>query len=208
VLDFSAMTVPAIRVVPGHPVDTLAWLRGDLAFRLAPFAAAVAAVAAVFHPRWLGLNPGDARAQLLFGLLAAPVLFVAATAVQMLMSRWRGALRVPDGADAALQAGYYVLNGPIEEGVFRGLIQGGVAAVLGGPAGFAAGTLTYVLYHRLGRWWWPDVLVTALVGVPLGLAFWLLPGPPSLLGVSIAHVGATCGYLGVGPYLLRRLRLV
>jgi hypothetical protein len=44
--------------------------------------------------------------------------------------------------------------------------------------------------------------------VPLGLAFWLLPGPPSLLGVSIAHVGATCGFLGLGPYLLRRLRVV
>ena len=202
------MTAPAIRVVPGHPVDTLAWLRGDLAFRLAPFAAIVVGVAALFHPRWLGLGLGDVRAQLLFGFVAAPVMFAAAAAVQLLMSRWRGALRVPDGADAALQAGYYLLNGPIEEGVFRGLIQGGVTSVLGGPAGFAAGTLTYVLYHRLGRWWWPDVLVTALVGVPLGLAFWLLPGAPSLLGVSIAHVGATCGYLGVGPYVLSRLRLV
>ena len=41
-----------------------------------------------------------------------------------------------------------------------------------------------------------------------GLAFWLLPGPPSLLGVSIAHVAATCGFLGPGPYLLRKLNLL
>src|SRR5437588_264101 len=59
-----------------------------------------------------------------------------------------------------------------------------------------------------GGWAWTDVLVTALVGLPLGLAFRLLPGPPSLLGVSLAHVGATCGYLGPGPWLLHRLGLL
>src|SRR5207237_1701454 len=57
-------------------------------------------------------------------------------------------------------------------------------------------------------WTWPDTLATALVGVPLGLAFWLLPGPPSLLGVSLAHIAATCGFLGPGPYLLQKMRLV
>src|SRR5713226_3960204 len=45
-------------------------------------------------------------------------------------------------------------------------------------------------------------------GLPLGLAFWLLPGPPSLLGVSIAHIAATCGFLGPGPYLLKKLHLL
>jgi hypothetical protein len=87
------------------------------------------------------------------------------------------------------------------------LIQGGLGVVLGAPAGFAIATTAYVLYHRLG-WAWADTLATALIGIPLGLAFWLLPGPPSLLGVSIAHIAATCGFLGPGPYLLRRLRLV
>jgi membrane protease YdiL (CAAX protease family) len=124
------------------------------------------------------------------------------------MSRRRGSLAIPDGRDAALQAAYYVVNGLLEEGFFRGLLQGGIGVLAGPLAGFVAGTAMYVVYHRLGRWPWPDVLATALVGVPLGLAFWLLPGPPSLLGVSIAHIGATCGYLGVGPYLLHRLRLL
>src|SRR2546425_441678 len=36
----------------------------------------------------------------------------------------------------------------------------------------------------------------------------LLPGPPSLLGVSLAHIAATCGFLGPGPYLLQKMRLV
>jgi hypothetical protein len=73
--------------------------------------------------------------------------------------------------------------------------------------GFVVGTASYVLYHRLG-WPWAETLATALAGIPLGLAFWLLPGPPSLLGVSIVHIAATCGFLGPGPYLLKKLRLL
>ena len=110
-------------------------------------------------------------------------------------------------ADAAFQAGFYVLNGPIEEAFFRGLVQGGLGIVLGAPVGFIVGTASYVLYHRLG-WPWAETLATALAGIPLGLAFWLLPGPPSLLGVSIAHIAATCGFLGPGPYLLKKLGFV
>ena len=92
--------------------------------------------------------------------------------------------------------------------VIRGLVQGGLTALWAAPAGFAVGTATYVLYHRLGRWTWADTFSTALVGLPLGLAYWLLPGPPSLLGISIAHIAATCGFLGPGPYLLKRVHLV
>jgi membrane protease YdiL (CAAX protease family) len=136
------------------------------------------------------------------------VLFVAAAFVQLWLARRRGALSVPSGADdAAFQAGFYVLNGPIEEAFFRGLVQGGLGIVLGAPAGFFVGTAAYVLYHRLG-WPWAETLATALVGIPLGLAFWLLPGPPSLLGVSIAHIAATCGFLGPGPYFLKKLGFV
>jgi len=138
----------------------------------------------------------------------AGVLFVAATCVQLWLARRRGALSVPAGVDdAAFQAGFYVLNGPIEEAFFRGLVQGGLGILLGAPVGFFAGTASYVLYHRLA-WPWAETLATALVGIPLGLAFWLLPGPPSLLGVSIAHIAATCGFLGPGPYLLKKLRFL
>lgn len=184
-------------------------MRPDLLIRLLPFAVACAVVYLVTsRPTWFGLAPGRLGVQLLFGLIAAPVMFVAATIAQLWLARRRGSLSAPaGGADAGFQAGFYILNGPIEEAFFRGLVQGGLGLVLGAPTGFAIGTAAYVLYHRLG-WPWADTLATMLVGVPLGLAFWLLPGPPSILGVSIAHVAATCGFLGPGPYLLKRLRLV
>ena len=184
-------------------------MRPDLLIRLAPFTFVCAVVyLAASRPAWFGLGAGWLGVQLLFGLLMAPLMFGAAAVAQLLLTRRRGALSVPAGGyDAWFQAGFYALNGPIEEAFFRGLVQGGLGVLFGAPAGFAVGTIAYVLYHRLG-WPWMDTFATALVGVPLGVAFWLLPGPPSLIGVSIAHIAATCGFLGPGPYLLKRLRLV
>jgi membrane protease YdiL (CAAX protease family) len=182
----------------------------DVLIRLAPFTIAYAAAVAIFrHAAWLGLSWGDLPVQILFAVVAVPVMFVAAVAVQLALTRRRGALSVPAGADDAwFQAAFYVVNGPIEEAFFRGLLQGGLSVLWGPPIGFAVATTVYVLYHRLGRWPWEDTIATAFVGIPMGLAFWLLPNPPSLLGVSLAHIAATCGFLGPGPYLLRRLRLV
>jgi membrane protease YdiL (CAAX protease family) len=160
------------------------------------------------RPPWFGFGPGRLGTQLLFGLGTAPFVFGAAVIAQLVLTRQRGVLSAPSGGgDAWFQAGYYVLNGPIEEAFFRGLLQGGLGVLIGAPLGFAVATAVYVLYHRLG-WPWADTLATALIGIPLGLAFWLLPGPPSILGVSIAHIAGTCGFLGPGPYLLRRLKLV
>ena len=178
--------------------------------RLVPFALAYGlAYAVTGGASWLGLSLGDLGVQLLFGVVAAPLMFAAAVAVQLWLTRRRGALSVPAGAgDAAFQAAFYVVNGPLEEAFFRGLVQGWLTAAISAPLGFAIGTATYVLYHRLGRWTWEDTLATGLVGIPLGLAYWLLPGPPSLLGISIAHIAATCGFLGPGPLLLRRMHLL
>jgi len=188
--------------------DSWAWMAPDLVRRLLPFAAVVAVVEIGWRPWWLGFSAGQLGAQLAFAAVGAPVLFVAAALVQRWLARRRGALLVPGAADdAVFQAGFYAVNGPIEEAFFRGLVQGGLGIAFGAPVGFAVGTASYVLYHRLG-WPWADTLATALAGIPLGLAFWLLPGPPSLIGVSIVHIAATCGFLGPGPYLLRRLRLL
>ena len=197
------------RVVLTRIPDSWAWMKCDLLIRLAPFAIAVMAVELIWKPVWLGFGPGRLGVQLWFGAIGSLVMFGASVTAQLWLTRRRGALSVPAAADDAwFQAGFYFVNGPIEEAFFRGLAQGGLGFVLGMPVGFAIATIAYVLYHRLGRWTWADTLATALVGVPLGLAFWLLPGPPSLLGVSIAHIGATCGFLGPGPYLLKRLHLV
>ena len=190
--------------------DSWAWIRPDLLVRILPFTVTFAAVYVMAsRPAWLGLSLGRPAVQLIFAAVAAPLMFVAAAAVQLVLTRRRGALNVPAGApDAWFQAGFYLINGPAEEAFFRGLMQGGLGLLWGPVAGFLVASATYVLYHRLGKWDWPDTLATAMVGLPLGLAFWLLPGPPSLLGVSIAHVAATCGFLGPGPYLLKRLRLL
>jgi membrane protease YdiL (CAAX protease family) len=185
-------------------------MRVDLLVRILPFALVYAIVYQLeTHRSALGLSAGRLEVQLVFGAVAAPLMFAAAVWVQLWLTRRRGALNVPaNSRDAWFQAGFYVVNGPVEEAFFRGLLQGGLGVLWGAPAGFAIATVTYVLYHRLGRWTWPDTFATTLVGVPLGLAFWMLPGPPSLLGVSIAHIAATCGFLGPGPYLLKKLRLL
>ena len=182
----------------------------DILIRLLPFGAAYAiAYRVTGGASWLGFTAGDIEVQVWFAAIAAPVMFVAAVAVQLWLTRRRHALSVPaDGRDAAFQAAFYAVNGPLEEAFFRGLVQGGLGVVWTPPVGFAIATVAYVLYHRLGRWTWSDTFATGLVGVPLGLAYWLLPGPPSLLGVSIAHIAATCGFLGPGPLLLRKLRFL
>src|SRR5712692_4445327 len=202
-------TKTGTRLLPTHIPDSWAWIAPDLLLRLLPFAALCAAAQVIWHPAWLGLGLGRLEVQLVFAVAAAPLMFAAAVVVQLWLARRRGALSVPaNAADAWFQAGFYLLNGPVEEAFFRGLVQGGLGVVFGAPAGFVVGTAIYVLYHRLGKWPWADTLATALVGIPMGLAFWLLPGPPSVLGISIAHFAATCGFLGPGPYLLRRFRFV
>ena len=206
----SVATKTPTRIVLTRIPDSWKWVKPDIAIRLAPFAGLyVIALVASGDAGWLGWSFGDLTAQLVFAAIAAPVMFGAAAAVQLWLTRRRGALAVPAGVDdAAFQAGFYVVNGPIEEALFRGLVQGGLGTLWSMPVGFVIATAAYVLYHRLGRWSWDETFSTALVGVPLGMAFWLLPGPSSLLGVSLAHIAATCGFLGPGPYLLRKMRLV
>lgn len=206
----ASSTVKRPLLIPTGAGQSLAWMRVDLLQRLLPLSAVVlGAWLAAGRPGWVGLSGGRLEVQLLFGAVGGCVLFLAAAVVQLPLSRRRGTLLVPASTtDAALQAVYYALNAPVEEAFFRGLLQGGLGALLTPPVGVLAGTAVYVLYHRLGRWAWLDVFATALAGLPLALAFWLLPGPTSLLGVSLAHLGATCGFLGPGPRLLQRLRLL
>ena len=185
-------------------------MRPDLLVRIGPFVLAFALTYQLAsRPGWLGLTSGRLGVQLIFAAVGAPLMFAAGVLVQLWLTRRRGVLSVPANArDAWFQAGYYTVNGPVEEAFFRGLAQGGLGLLWGPFAGFAIATAVYVLYHKLGSWTWPDTFATALLGVPLGLAFWLLPGPPSLLGISIVHIACTCGFLGPGPYLLQKLGLV
>jgi membrane protease YdiL (CAAX protease family) len=212
-VEIRAATVPMERpvalLVPTFTSDSVAWMRPDLLSRLVPFTAVALAVWALWQPRWLGLGLGRIDVQLAFGIPGALIFFTASCVLQVVLTPRRGSLKVPgSSADMGLQAGYYFLNAPIEEVFFRGLLQGGLTALAGPVAGILAATSAYVFYHRLGGWAWIDVAATALVGIPVALAFWLLPGPPSLLGITLVHAGATCGFLGPGPWLLRKLGVV
>src|SRR5258708_11061789 len=146
--------------------DSWIWMAPDLLRRLLPFALVVAVVEIGWRPAWLGFSAGRPSAQIIFAAVAAPILFVAAALVQLLLARRRKSLSVPSGGgDAWFQAAFYALNGPVEEAFFRGLIQGGLGIAFRAPVGFIAGPATYVLYHRL-RWPWADTPPTAPRGLP------------------------------------------
>src|SRR5256886_5758496 len=103
-----------------------AWMRPDLVIRLLPFTAAFA-IAYVLsgRGRWLGVGLGNLTAQVSFAAAAVPLMFAAAVAVQVWLTRRRGALSVPAGADdPRVPAAVYAVNGPVEEALFPGLVQG------------------------------------------------------------------------------------
>jgi membrane protease YdiL (CAAX protease family) len=124
-------------------------MRPDILVRLLPFATAfVVAYVLTRRAGWLGVGPGNLAVQLLFALIAVPVMFAAAVAVQLWLTRRRGALLVPAGADDAFfQAAFYAVNGPVEEAFFRGLMQGGLAVLWGSPIGFVVATTGSVAGH-------------------------------------------------------------
>src|SRR5258708_18437889 len=157
--------------------DSWAWIRTGLVGRIAPFVVAFAIAYGIVPRRAAcGLSAGWLGVQLRFAAVAVPMMFGAAVWVHLQLTRRRGALSVPaNSRDAWFQAGFYAVNGPVEEAFFRGLIQGGLGLLWGAPAGFAIATLIYVFYHRLRRWTWSDTLATALLGLPLRLAFSLPP---------------------------------
>ena len=71
--------------------DSWAWVRTDVVIRLIPFTAAYALAYGVSGGAgWLGLRLGDLRVQLVFALVGVPLMFVAATAVQLWLTRRRG----------------------------------------------------------------------------------------------------------------------
>src|ERR1700704_1937544 len=93
---------PQTRLVLTDIPDSWAWMRFDLPVRIVPF---ILAFVAVFmldsHRAALGWSVGRLAVQLGFAAVAAPVMFVAAMAVQLWLTRRRGALSVPaHGRDA------------------------------------------------------------------------------------------------------------
>jgi len=185
-------------------------MRLDLAFRLVPLALAPLLYA------WLARVPlsqlGLSLAHPLRDVLIAIPLGVAGFAIAATfadyLSRRRGQWFVPNNADLAAQCAYYIaLNAPIEEWFFRGFLQGELARWSGAPAlALVAATLLFGGYHFLDRWGWRPVVGATVAGLALGLIYMWQPQPASLLAPVLVHAAITCGFLGLGPYLIFRWR--
>src|SRR5438045_9691559 len=102
----------------------------------------------------MGIATGDLRAQLTFALLATPAAFAAGALGQRWLAVRRGGLSVPSGpGDAWFQAGFYLVNGPIEEAFFRGVIQCGLGTVVTPHVGLDVGSAAWFHSHRTDRFW-------------------------------------------------------
>src|ERR1700692_1903578 len=106
------------RLVLTRIPDSWAWMRTDLLFRILPFALLSAvAYALASRPAWFGVGPGRIGDQVAFGLVAAPIMFVAAMFAQLWLARRRGALSAPAGrGDAWFQAGFFCSKGAAGSG--------------------------------------------------------------------------------------------
>src|SRR5258708_14811749 len=116
---------PSTRLVGTDIPDSWAWMRVDLPVRILPFALLYTIVYQLeTHRSALGLSAGQLEVQLVFGAVAAPLMFAAAVWVQLWLTRRRGALSVPaTSRDALFQADFYVVNGAVEEAFFRCLLH-------------------------------------------------------------------------------------
>src|SRR5260370_5379579 len=101
----------ATRVVGTNIPDSWAWMRTDLLVRIAPFLGAyLIAYAVLSRPAALGLSAGRPGVQVLFALVAAPLLFLAAAVAQLWLTRRRGAVSLPaDRRDAWFPAGFVLV---------------------------------------------------------------------------------------------------
>src|SRR2546425_8509961 len=91
--------VPTRAVLTRIP-DSWAWMAPDLLRRLLPFGLLVAVVEIGWRPPWLGLSPGRVGAQLVFALIAAPLLLRPPPLVHLALRGARGGLAVPPAGGA------------------------------------------------------------------------------------------------------------
>ena len=191
--------------------DSWRWMRLDLLVRLVP----LTIVPLVFS--WLTATPlaamGLTLAHSIRDLIVAVPLaiagFVIAASFAEYLARRSRRWFVPDGRDLAVQVLYYLtLNAPVEEWFFRGFLQGGLTRWWNVPAAAVlVTTVVFGAYHFLDRWGWRPVVGATAAGLALGLIYLWQPEPLSLLAPTLVHAAITCGFLGLGPYLIFRWRL-
>lgn len=206
-----AAAAPA-RVIHRNTVrDTWRWLWSDTAFRLAPFAAASVAYAALWGggAAGVGVIAPQLPRDVLWGVGIGVPLAVAASAFR----RWVAPYyRLPTAADQVFQSAFYLaLNAPVEEVFWRGMLQtlavrgAGLLVGAGGVAGLIGWALTTAVfgaYHRLGNWNWRSIAGVTAAGGVFGLAYLLQPAPRDIWLPTIIHGLATAGFLSWGDVAL------
>jgi membrane protease YdiL (CAAX protease family) len=192
------------------PRDSWRWMRLDLVIRLVPLSLLPLLYAWLAHApiSRLGVSLAHPVRDVLISVPIGLGAFVIAAAFADFLSRRRGQWFVPSNADLAVQSAYYIaLNAPIEEWFFRGFVQGELARWWGVPAlSLVAATALFGGYHFLDGWGWRPVAGATVAGLALGLIYLWQPQPASLLAPILVHAAITCGFLGVGPYLIFRWR--
>jgi membrane protease YdiL (CAAX protease family) len=195
-----------------HPVprstvaDTWRWMWPDLLMRLIPFGVAPFLYIAIFHLpfSYLGLTWGNVPQQLAIGIIVGIVMTVFAICYRIvIIGPW---FRWPTLSDHFFQGFFYlVLNAPVEELFFRGLVLAAVTQWTGWIGwGWLVSTASYILYHRLGQWSWRSIGGVALAGVVFSIVYLAQPEPRSLLAVTIVHGLTTAGFLSWGDEVMYR----
>ena len=194
------------QVVRSTVIDTWRWLWPDTLMRILPMAAVPFLYIAVLHLplSFLGLTLHNWPQQLLLGIaIGIPMCVFAITYRMWVVGPW---FRWPTLSDHTLQGFFYlVINGPVEELFFRGLLLAAVTQWTGWIGwGWLVSTVVYTLYHRLGKWNWRSVAGVGLAGLVFSSLYVAQPEPRSLLAVVIVHGLTTWGFLSLGDEALYR----
>jgi membrane protease YdiL (CAAX protease family) len=186
--------------------DSWKWLWPDLLMRIIPLAVLPFLYIAFLRLplSYLGLTLHDVPWQLFTGIIIGVAMAAFASTYRMfIVGPW---FRWPTLGDHALQGFYYlVINGPVEELFFRGFLLTVVTQWTGWIGwGWLVSTVTYTLYHRLGKWNWRSVGGVGIAGVVFSLVYLFQAEPRSLLAVVIVHGLTTCGFLSWGDEVMYR----
>ena len=199
-------TIKSSQVARNTVADTWRWLWPDMLIRIIPLGIIPFLYIAIFHLplAFLGLTLHNWLQQVAIGLAVGLLMTVFAIVYRILVvGPW---FRWPTPSDHALQGFFYlVINAPVEELFFRGFLLAAVTQWTGWIGwGWLVSTISYTLYHRLGKWNWRSVGGVGLAGLIFSFLYLAQPEPRSLLAVVIVHGFTTWGFLSLGDEVMYR----
>lgn len=199
-------SVKSSQLVYSTVASSWRWMWPDTLMRIIPMSLVPLAYILIFHLplSFLGLTLTHVPLQLIVGLVVG--VCMAAFAIFYRMHVVGKGFRKPTVGDQCIQTLFYLfINGPVEELFFRGFL---LAIVTQWThmlfLGWLVSTAVYTLYHRLGKWNWRSVGGVGLAGLVFSFVYLFLPGPHSLLAVTIVHGFTTSGFLSWGDEVLYR----